>query len=475
MAERLVFDPKNVDQFEEISTCPVWNGESSPSCERPLSCRRNSPIRRETDPFLPENRIPIPFFGFSGTRTSDGGGDQDRDSGCPSAVVWSRGDPMVPSGTTPSPVRRRNERERQRVRSVNQGFERLRRRLPRLWHKDDGQGTLRGDRMTGNNWSSRNSKVEVLRTAIAYIRHLQDHLISLRQVLSATEMTRSENAVPFRLPPLTPANTTNISIPPPPSPNFIKPMLLARESQEFQEDEEGQETERNETTIDELHHLDTEETARCPARNSAIAYVACLPPPPNPTLRYLSTFSLDNVGSEETTGPSIPNETMKQFETAEEVQVSGQIDQIKKSVDHNKSYLVECVTPPKERDDEWYCEDKTDNAGNEDLFVHTSFSQQIEHVHQVTGRRIVDITHFIVKMQELNVYGPIGCNLSNMFVVREKKCGYKSELIFKCLMCNIECQVEIEPRNEQVMDINTASVAGSISAGAGYAQLAEIT
>nr|CAD7441223.1 unnamed protein product [Timema bartmani] len=42
-------------------------------------------------------------------------------------------------------------------------------------------------------------------------------LISLRQVLSATETTRSENAVSFRLPPLTPANTTNVSFPPPPT------------------------------------------------------------------------------------------------------------------------------------------------------------------------------------------------------------------------------------------------------------------
>nr|CAD7461061.1 unnamed protein product [Timema tahoe] len=55
-----------------------------------------------------------------------------------------------------------------------------------------------------------------------------NHLISLRQVLSATKMTRLANAVPFQLPPLTPANTTNVSVPPPPSPNFIKPMLLAR-------------------------------------------------------------------------------------------------------------------------------------------------------------------------------------------------------------------------------------------------------
>nr|CAD7446785.1 unnamed protein product [Timema bartmani] len=39
----------------------------------------------------------------------------------------------------------------------------------------------------------------------------------------------SENAAPFRLPPLTPANTTTVSFPPPPSHNFFKPMLLAVE------------------------------------------------------------------------------------------------------------------------------------------------------------------------------------------------------------------------------------------------------
>ncbi|CAG2064368.1 unnamed protein product, partial [Timema podura] len=57
-----------------------------------------------------------------------------------------------------------------------------------------------------------------------------EYLISLRQVLGATETTRSANAAPFWLPPLTPANTTNISFHPPPSRNFIKPMLLARVS-----------------------------------------------------------------------------------------------------------------------------------------------------------------------------------------------------------------------------------------------------
>nr|CAD7444365.1 unnamed protein product [Timema bartmani] len=58
----------------------------------------------------------------------------------------------------------------------------------------------------------------------AYLHY--EHLISLRQVLSATETTRSANAVPFRLSPLTPPipqrlvySTT--------TPNFFKPILLA--------------------------------------------------------------------------------------------------------------------------------------------------------------------------------------------------------------------------------------------------------
>ncbi|NWV16149.1 ASCL4 protein, partial [Origma solitaria] len=55
----------------------------------------------------------------------------------------------------PAFVRRRNERERLRVRCVNAGYARLRQHLPR--------GTARG----------RLSKVQTLRAAIGYIKHLQ--------------------------------------------------------------------------------------------------------------------------------------------------------------------------------------------------------------------------------------------------------------------------------------------------------------
>ena len=54
---------------------------------------------------------------------------------------------------------RRNERERQRVRNVNDGFSRLRNHLPRTF-----------------NMRRRQSKVETLQHAIKYIKHLQSLL-----------------------------------------------------------------------------------------------------------------------------------------------------------------------------------------------------------------------------------------------------------------------------------------------------------
>ncbi|KAK7130306.1 hypothetical protein R3I93_019818 [Phoxinus phoxinus] len=58
----------------------------------------------------------------------------------------------------PAFIHRRNERERQRVRCVNEGYARLREHLPQEFE------------------DKRLSKVETLRAAISYIKHLQDLL-----------------------------------------------------------------------------------------------------------------------------------------------------------------------------------------------------------------------------------------------------------------------------------------------------------
>ncbi|XP_053545315.1 achaete-scute homolog 3 [Bombina bombina] len=58
----------------------------------------------------------------------------------------------------PSYIRKRNERERQRVKCVNEGYAKLRRHLPQEYLE------------------KRLSKVQTLRAAIKYIKHLQDVL-----------------------------------------------------------------------------------------------------------------------------------------------------------------------------------------------------------------------------------------------------------------------------------------------------------
>ncbi|XP_068047181.1 achaete-scute homolog 4 [Anomalospiza imberbis] len=75
----------------------------------------------------------------------------------------------------PAFIRKRNERERQRVRCVNEGYTRLREHLPKEFA------------------DKRLSKVETLRAAISYIKHLQSLLdchplgSSSKEALSAKE------------------------------------------------------------------------------------------------------------------------------------------------------------------------------------------------------------------------------------------------------------------------------------------------
>lgn len=94
----------------------------------------------------------------------------------------------------------------------------------------------------------------------------------------------------------------------------------------------------------------------------------------------------------------------------------------------------------------------------------------------ITGRRVVDINYFVESLQKLNNHSKmIGCTFSDMSIIGELKRGYKSVFTFKCKMCNVECRVHSECSDGKIMDINTAAAAGSISAGLGHSQLAELT
>ncbi|KAM4618099.1 achaete-scute homolog 3 [Discoglossus pictus] len=73
----------------------------------------------------------------------------------------------------PSYIRKRNERERQRVKCVNEGYNKLRRHLPQEYLE------------------KRLSKVQTLRAAIKYINHLQD-ILGI-DIMNSTRVNRQEN------------------------------------------------------------------------------------------------------------------------------------------------------------------------------------------------------------------------------------------------------------------------------------------
>uniref|UniRef100_A0A4W2GF78 BHLH domain-containing protein n=1 Tax=Bos indicus x Bos taurus TaxID=30522 RepID=A0A4W2GF78_BOBOX len=79
---------------------------------------------------------------------------------------------------SPAFIQKRNERERQRVRCVNEGYARLRGHLP---------GALAEKRL---------SKVETLRAAIRYIKHLQELLSAAPDGAAPREPRAAPSLVP---------------------------------------------------------------------------------------------------------------------------------------------------------------------------------------------------------------------------------------------------------------------------------------
>jgi len=96
-------------------------------------------------------------------------------------------------GLEPAFIRKRNERERERVRCVNEGYSKLRDHLPL------------------ENKEKRISKVETLRCAIRYIKHLQGMLGEQNEPELSRKRARTADTVDVKAEPN--ANTTDDSEP----------------------------------------------------------------------------------------------------------------------------------------------------------------------------------------------------------------------------------------------------------------------
>ncbi|KAL4717055.1 hypothetical protein ACJJTC_016942 [Scirpophaga incertulas] len=91
----------------------------------------------------------------------------------------------------------------------------------------------------------------------------------------------------------------------------------------------------------------------------------------------------------------------------------------------------------------------------------------------VSGRRIIDITYFYSRLQEISEHGPMDCGLGCVEIVGERQVGLHSKFKLKCKMCRNVFYIENDPPGEN--NINTCAVAGTISIGCGHSQLQELS
>ncbi|KMQ89298.1 hypothetical protein RF55_11082 [Lasius niger] len=92
------------------------------------------------------------------------------------------------------------------------------------------------------------------------------------------------------------------------------------------------------------------------------------------------------------------------------------------------------------------------------------------------GRRIVDVSHMWNEIHRTfdNHSRGIECQFKDWKVIKTETKGFRTQLFFKCQMCNTEANIWSEPEDPKILDINKAVVAGTIIVGIGFAQLEEL-
>ncbi|CAG5051163.1 unnamed protein product [Parnassius apollo] len=91
----------------------------------------------------------------------------------------------------------------------------------------------------------------------------------------------------------------------------------------------------------------------------------------------------------------------------------------------------------------------------------------------VEGRRIIDIDYFYRGLQEIcNHNKALGCTLSNVHILSEKRKGLLSKYKLGCNFCNQTFCLDSEPKSN--LDLNKSATSGIISSGIGYSQFSEL-
>ncbi|XP_036150120.1 uncharacterized protein LOC118648030 [Monomorium pharaonis] len=123
--------------------------------------------------------------------------------------------------------------------------------------------------------------------------------------------------------------------------------------------------------------------------------------------------------------------------------------------------------------------EKVDNSENDDvLVVDNTGVLDIGAIQEnlPEGRRIVDLRFVLREVRRSYVEHKRGidCSFNDWIPVKFHCRGLLTQVFYKCKMCHYETSIWSEPTESDKLDINTAAVSATITAGIGYSTLHEM-
>lgn len=93
---------------------------------------------------------------------------------------------------------------------------------------------------------------------------------------------------------------------------------------------------------------------------------------------------------------------------------------------------------------------------------------------EIAGRSIVDFGHVFAELQRLSKHWIGECRFSDLVITKTKRYGLQTQYFVECKMCHFCGNFWSEPQSDEILDMNTGAVGGTILTGIGHKQLDEL-
>lgn len=148
------------------------------------------------------------------------------------------------------------------------------------------------------------------------------------------------------------------------------------------------------------------------------------------------------------------------------------------TIDVTDLVTTQCVSIMKESTCENVDKSETDNVVEDTLLIEKTDKLDMNYIQEnlPKGRFIMNLSYYTRELYRtyINHKQGIDCQLNDWVPVNYRFYGLRTQLHFKCRMCNYETTIWSEPQESDELEINAAAATSTITAGIGYSTLEEV-